>query len=93
VDGGLGWHARHGQAEPQKLATSSTREAAMPEERGPEREAPGDYEYDEAHDAMDAAHTAYAEAKHTEEAEAHVSMGPIDQDGDYGYDMAHDAPH
>jgi hypothetical protein len=62
------------------------------EEQGPEREAPGDYEYDEAHDSMDTAHTAYVEAKPLEPAEVHITTGPIDQDGDYGYDLAHDVP-
>jgi hypothetical protein len=70
----------------------STREAAVHEEHEPERETPGDYEYDEAHDSMDAAHTAYVEAKPPEPAEAHITTGPVDQDGDYGYDLAHDVP-
>jgi hypothetical protein len=70
---------------------SSTREAAVQEERGPEREAPGDYEYDEAHDAVEAAQTAHVEAR-SPLAEVHITAAPIDEDGDYGYDLAHDVP-
>jgi hypothetical protein len=62
------------------------------EEQEPEREAPGDYEYDEAHDSMDASHTAYVEAKPPEPAEAHIDTAGTDQNGDYGYDLAHDVP-
>ena len=65
----------------------------MQEDHEPDREAPGDYEYDEAHDTVDAAHSAYIEAGSTTPAEAHITTGPIDQIGDYGYDMAHDVPH
>ena len=54
------WRAAwHGQAGAQQSAT--TREAAVQEDHGPEHEAPGDHEYDEAHDTVDAAHTAYVE--------------------------------
>jgi len=62
------------------------------EDHGPEHEAPGDHEYDEAHDTVDAAHTEYVDAGPTGPAEAHIATGPIDEIGDYGYDMAHDVP-
>ena len=54
--------AWHGQAGAQQSAT--TREAAVQEDHGPEHEAPGDHEYDEAHDTVDAAHTAYVSGAH-----------------------------
>jgi hypothetical protein len=61
------------------------------EEQVPEREDPGDYEYDEAHDAVDPERAAYVEAKSPEPAETHINTG-TDQEGDYGYDLAHDVP-
>jgi hypothetical protein len=88
---GLGKRSRRGQAGAEQPATSSTREAAVDEKQEPENEAASDYEYDEAHDAVDAAHAAYSTPGPTAPAEIHLTTG-IDEDGDYGYDMAHDVP-
>ncbi|MBD0293196.1 MAG: hypothetical protein ICV70_06435 [Jiangellaceae bacterium] len=76
----------------QHPATTSIREATVHEERAAQPEAAGDYEYDEAHDAVDPAHATSVERRRTEPARTDISTGPDDQGGDYGYDMAHDVP-
>ena len=54
-------------------------------------EGPGDYEYDEAHDAFSQGSASQGwEGKERQPTDVHIPAE--DEEGDYSYDLAHDVP-